>query len=256
TTSFDIAIGIRELALSLGMQSTNIRKENRMTNFGDCVCYKFALSADAASMLNLWHNKRKNQRRTKYNKNQGLQKSKIGYVELGDNFFAQTILNITQHDAEDVFDLTADNINHSFIAQGIVVHNCWKETYDGEELYVHRKGATPAGKSVFGIIPGSMGDPGYVVKGKGNADSLNSASHGAGRRMSRRQAKDSFRWKEVNKYLEERNVKLISAGLDEVPMAYKNIDEVMANQTDLVDVVARFDPRLVKMAPAGEKPED
>ena len=136
-------------------------------------------------------------------------------------------------------------------------HNfAWKEEHDGETLIVHRKGSTPAGKGVMGIIPGSMGAPGFLVRGKGNDASLHSASHGAGRRMSRRKANQSFTWSEVKKYLRERNVTLLSAGLDEVPMAYKDIHEVMAAQSDLVDVMARFDPRLVKMAPAGERPED
>ncbi len=136
-------------------------------------------------------------------------------------------------------------------------HNfAWKEEHDGEMVIVHRKGSTPAGEGVIGIIPGSMGAPGYVVRGKGNAASLNSAAHGAGRRMSRKQAIKSFTWHEVKKYLRERDVTLISAGLDEVPMAYKDIETVMAAQSDLVEKLARFDPRLVKMAPAGEKPED
>jgi len=136
-------------------------------------------------------------------------------------------------------------------------HNfAWKEEHDGEMVIVHRKGSTPAGEGVIGIIPGSMGAPGYVVRGKGNAASLNSAAHGAGRRMSRRQAIKSFTWHEVKKYLRERDVTLISAGLDEVPMAYKDIETVMAAQSDLVEKLARFDPRLVKMAPAGERPED
>jgi tRNA-splicing ligase RtcB len=136
-------------------------------------------------------------------------------------------------------------------------HNfAWKEEHDGETVIVHRKGATPAGVGVLGIIPGSMGAPGFVVRGKGNEASLNSAAHGAGRRMSRKQAKKSFTWSDVKKYLRERDVTLLSAGLDEVPMAYKDIHEVMAAQADLVETLARFDPRLVKMAPAGERPED
>ena len=135
-------------------------------------------------------------------------------------------------------------------------HNfAWKEQHDGEELIVHRKGATPAGEGVLGIIPGSMASPGYIVRGKGNRDSLNSAAHGAGRRMSRKKAKESFTWSEAKKLLAERGVTLLSAGLDEVPMAYKDIDEVMAAQSDLVETLARFDPKLVRMAPAG-RPED
>jgi tRNA-splicing ligase RtcB len=104
---------------------------------------------------------------------------------------------------------------------------------------------------VLGIIPGSMATPGYVVRGKGHAASLNSAAHGAGRRMSRTQAKQTLTWDAARQFLRERNVTLISAGLDEVPMAYKDIDAVMAAQRDLVEPLARFEPRLVKMSPEG-----
>jgi tRNA-splicing ligase RtcB len=141
-------------------------------------------------------------------------------------------------------------------------HNfAWRERHrlpDGSEaeVIVHRKGATPAGAGVLGIIPGSMGTPGYVVRGKGVAASLNSAAHGAGRRMSRTKAKEMFTWDAAQQFLRERGVTLLSAGLDEVPMAYKDIDEVMAAQRDLVQPLARFEPRLVKMAPGGEPPED
>ena len=136
-------------------------------------------------------------------------------------------------------------------------HNfAWREEHGGEELIVHRKGATPAGKGGLGLIPGSMGTPGYLVRGRGEPDSLNSAAHGAGRRMSRKAAKAKYNWREVKDYLEKRKVTLLSAGLDEVPMAYKDIDKVMAAQRDLVKPIARFDPRLVKMAAAGERPED
>ncbi len=136
-------------------------------------------------------------------------------------------------------------------------HNfAWKENHDGRQVVVHRKGATPAGSGVPGIIPGSMGSPGYVVRGKGEPRSLDSASHGAGRAMSRTAARAKFRWDDVRWYLIERNVSLMSAGLDEVPMAYKDIHTVMAAQDDLVEVCARFDPRLVKMARSGERPED
>lgn len=136
-------------------------------------------------------------------------------------------------------------------------HNfAWREVHDGEEVIVHRKGATPAGAGVLGIIPGSMGTPGFIARGLGQPESLNSASHGAGRRMSRTAAKAAFTWHDVKKFLADRGVTLISAGLDEAPMAYKDIESVMAAQADLVEPVARFEPRLVKMAPAGERPED
>ena len=141
-------------------------------------------------------------------------------------------------------------------------HNfAWRERHrlpNGREadVIVHRKGATPAGAGVLGIIPGSMATPGYIVRGKGVAASLNSAAHGAGRRMSRTKAKQTFTWDTAQRFLRERGVTLLSAGLDEVPMAYKDIDEVMAAQHDLVEPLARFEPRLVKMAPSGEPPED
>ena len=140
-------------------------------------------------------------------------------------------------------------------------HNfAWKETHEvnGEmrEVIVHRKGATPAGAGVLGIIPGSMASPGYVVRGKGSSESLHSASHGAGRVMSRTKALQSFTWSAVKKQLAAAGVELLSAGLDEVPGVYKDIAQVMAAQTDLVEVLGRFDPKLVKMCPAGERAED
>jgi len=136
-------------------------------------------------------------------------------------------------------------------------HNfAWRETHFGEEVIVHRKGATPAGEGVIGIIPGSMATPGYVCRGKGEPESMNSAAHGAGRAMSRTAAKNSFTWNEARRFLQERDVVLISAGLDEVPMSYKDIDRVMSAQRELVDIVARFDPKLVKMAGGNERPED
>ena len=136
-------------------------------------------------------------------------------------------------------------------------HNfAWKENHGGREVIVHRKGATPAGEGVLGVIPGSMATPGFVVRGKGNAQSLESASHGAGRVMSRTAARQKFRWNHFKPMLEDAGVKLLSAGIDEAPGVYKDIHQVMVAQSDLVDVVARFDPKIVKMADAGEKPED
>jgi len=106
------------------------------------------------------------------------------------------------------------------------------------------------------VIPGAMADPAFVVRGKGNAASLNSASHGAGRRMSRKKAKDKYNFKAVKNDLAKKGVRVLSAGSDEVPGVYKDIRDVMAQQSDLVDVVARFDPRIVKMCGDGSRPED
>lgn len=133
-------------------------------------------------------------------------------------------------------------------------HNfAWKETWNGEEVIVHRKGATPASQDVMGIIPGSMTAPGFLVRGKGEADAINSASHGAGRQMSRTQAIKSITKNEMQTILKDHGVTLIGAGLDEAPMAYKNIETVMASQKDLVDVVAKFTPKLVRMADDGSR---
>lgn len=133
-------------------------------------------------------------------------------------------------------------------------HNfAWKEVWKGEEVIVHRKGATPASKDVMGIIPGSMTAPGFLVRGKGEASAINSASHGAGRQMSRTKAIKNISNAEMQKVLKDHGVTLIGAGLDEAPMAYKNIETVMAAQKDLVDVVARFTPKMVRMADDGSR---
>ncbi len=128
-------------------------------------------------------------------------------------------------------------------------HNfAWKEqNMQGEELIVHRKGATPAGEGVLGIIPGSMTSPGFIVAGKGEPTSLKSASHGAGRVMSRRKAKETLSQKEVNRHLRKSGIALLGSGLDEAPMVYKDIHKVMSYQTELVDVLASFTPKVVRM---------
>lgn len=136
-------------------------------------------------------------------------------------------------------------------------HNfAWKEYHGGREVVVHRKGATPAAAGELGVIPGSMADPAFVVRGKGNPASLASASHGAGRCMSRRQARDTFRFNAVKNELAKRGITVLAAGSDEVPGVYKDIRQVMAAQSDLVDIVAQFDPKIVRMCGDGSKPED
>ena len=133
-------------------------------------------------------------------------------------------------------------------------HNfAWKEMLNGEEVIVHRKGATPAGKGVMGIIPGSMTAPGFLVRGKGEASAIHSASHGAGRQMSRTQAIKNVSKAELRNILQEVGVSLIGGGLDEAPMAYKDIHQVMASQQDLVEVVAKFSPKMVRMAEDGSR---
>ncbi|HNP20815.1 MAG TPA: RtcB family protein [Panacibacter sp.] len=130
-------------------------------------------------------------------------------------------------------------------------HNfAWKEMYNNKEVIVHRKGATPAGKNVLGIIPGSMTASGFIVKGRGEEASINSASHGAGRKMSRTQAMANITRNALKEELAKHNVRLLGGGLDEAPFAYKNIEVVMQHQKALVDVVGKFTPKIVKMCGA------
>jgi len=142
-----------------------------------------------------------------------------------------------------VFPLASIENHHNF---------AWKETIviNGEtkEAIVHRKGATPAGKGVLGIIPGTMADPGYLVAGKGCLESLNSASHGSGRQMTRTKAKKNINHQQHVEYLSNRGVDLIGGGLDEAPQAYKPIKKIMEEQKDLVEVLGVFQPRIVRMA--------
>ena len=128
-------------------------------------------------------------------------------------------------------------------------HNfAWKEEdADGREWIVHRKGATPAGKGVLGIIPGSMTSPGFIVRGKGEQMAINSASHGAGRLMSRTKAKQTLSKREVTRHLKRSGIALIGSGLDEAPMVYKDIHQVMNHQRDLVEVLGSFTPKVVRM---------
>jgi tRNA-splicing ligase RtcB (3'-phosphate/5'-hydroxy nucleic acid ligase) len=158
----------------------------------------------------------------------------------------------------DVIHRQVTSILGAEIVSGVENHHnfAWKEVHNGKEVIVHRKGATPAGKGDLGVIPGSMADPAFVVRGRGNKASLHSASHGAGRRMSRKKAKDTYNFRAVRGDLERKGVRVLSAGADEVPGVYKNIRDVMARQQDLVDIVAQFDPKIVKMCGDGSRPED
>ncbi|OIK01287.1 RtcB family protein [Streptomyces monashensis] len=121
--------------------------------------------------------------------------------------------------------------HHNYVAE---------ERYDGMDLLVTRKGAIRAGSGEYGIIPGSMGTSSYIVKGLGNEKAFNSASHGAGRRMSRNAAKRHFTTKDLEEQTRGVECRKDSGVLDEIPGAYKNIDQVMQQQRDLVEVVAKL----------------
>ena len=113
-----------------------------------------------------------------------------------------------------------------------------KEVHFGEDVYVTRKGAVRASEEDYGIIPGSMGTKSYIVKGKGNHDSYCSCSHGAGRTMSRTQAKKRFTVDDLVAQTQGIECRKDKSVIDEIPGAYKPIDEVMEQQSDLVEVVA------------------
>jgi tRNA-splicing ligase RtcB len=135
-------------------------------------------------------------------------------------------------------------------------HNfAWRVETEGDPVFIHRKGATPAAQGVVGIIPGSMATPGFFVEGICDTDenvlshpSLNSAAHGSGRRMGRKQAHQRLDRQEVLKFLKKQGVTLLGGGLDEAPNAYKNSRDVIAAQADLVRVWAEFEPAIVRMA--------
>src|SRR5687767_4358142 len=122
----------------------------------------------------------------------------------------------------------AINCHHNYVAV---------ERHFGEKLFITRKGAISAQEGQLGIIPGSMGAKSYIVRGKGNPDSFCSCSHGAGRRMSRTEAKRRFNRFDLAKQTEGVECRKDGGVVDEIPAAYKDIDVVMANQSDLVDVV-------------------
>lgn len=180
-------------------------------------------------------------------------------TEAGQEYWAA--MNLMGRFASANHEIIHNNVTKLAGAQALATvenhHNfAWIEQHHGQSLYVHRKGATPAAQGDLGVIPGNMADSCFVVKGKGQPDSLHSASHGAGRRMSRTAAKREFHWKEWHDHLRQRQVRLLAGGLDEVPGAYKNIHDVMAAQSDLVDVIGEFIPRIVMMCGDGSRPED
>lgn len=150
---------------------------------------------------------------------------------------------------EHIHQRVAKALGHKPVARVANHHNfAWRERLaDGRPVVVHRKGATPAGAGVLGIIPGSMTAPGYLVRGRGHAAALASAAHGAGRRLSRTRAKAELGEADLRRTLAEHGVELIGGGLDEAPMAYKDMGAVMASQRELVDVLGTFTPKIVRM---------
>ena len=134
-------------------------------------------------------------------------------------------------------------------------HNfAWKQTLpSGQDVIIHRKGATPANKGELGLIPGSMSSYSYIVTGKGNPDSMGSSSHGAGRAMSRTAAKEKFTMSWMRKDLASKGITLLGGAVDECRGSYKDIELVMEAQSDLVEIQGRFMPYIVCMAEEQKK---
>jgi tRNA-splicing ligase RtcB (3'-phosphate/5'-hydroxy nucleic acid ligase) len=128
-------------------------------------------------------------------------------------------------------------------------HNfAWKEKLaDGEELVIHRKGATPAGIGDVGIIPGTMASPAYIVAGKGDDNALRSAAHGAGRLMSRNVAKKTFTESQLKHHLNNRVWNCLVVVSMNRPLCIKDIHEVMNHQKSMVNVLGLFYPKIVRM---------
>lgn len=130
-----------------------------------------------------------------------------------------------------------------------IAHNYAKmENHFGENLLIHRKGATLATKKTIGIIPGSQGSKSYIVKGKENSDSFNSCSHGAGRKMGRKEAERTLDLEKEKEMLNNQGIIHSIRGkkdLDEAPSAYKPIEEVMKNQEDLIEIITELTPLAV-----------
>lgn len=142
----------------------------------------------------------------------------------------QAVLDVLRKEIPITFGVTEEAINchHNYVT---------KENHFGQNLWITRKGAIKAGKDDLGIIPGSMGQRSYIVRGKGNKESYCSCSHGAGRKMSRKKAREVFNLADLAAQTAGVECRKDDAVLDEIPGSYKDIDVVMENQKSLVDVV-------------------
>jgi hypothetical protein len=258
--------GLRELAISCGLQVTPLHQRVQKTNFAEAVIYRCTLSADSAALLDVWHQgKAANQRKTIYNRNYGLQPSKIGYLKLPKGAFAQRVMSVSiDSHLHPVFDLTIDHPSHTFICEGVVVHNCWRENHNGQDMWVIRKGATPAFPGQRGFVGGSMGDISVILEGVDSDESktaLYSTVHGAGRVMSRTAARGKINRKTgqvispgavsremMLAWVHDQHVELRGAGTDESPHCYKRLPEVLQHHSATVRILHTLKPMGVAMA--------
>ena len=186
----------------------------------------------------------------------------IGYRPLPARTFAERVRSISVGGAEDVYDMSVEHPSHTFVCEGIVVHNCWREEHFGRTYWVVRKGCTPARPGQEGFVGGSMGDESVILEGVAGeeaTEALFSTVHGAGRVMSRSQAAGRVRrgkqirpglvdWQAVQKRLREQGIVLVGGGADEAPEVYKRLPEVLAAHAGSVRVTHRLRPLGVAMA--------
>jgi RNA-splicing ligase RtcB/intein/homing endonuclease len=260
---------LREIALSCGLRVTTIKKEKRNTNYGKCVVFRCVIAAASMSQIPLWHREKSSNVRHDAKDCAGLQPSKIGYVDLPAGILVQSVRSLKAEPEEAVYDLTVEHESHSFLCEGVVVHNCWQEEHGGEKLWVVRKGATPAFPGQRGFVGGSMGDVSVILRGKpaGNAgpELLFSTVHGAGRTMSRTQAAGKKKWNKSRKRWEisspglvdesrmrrdmaAKGVILIGGGADEAPQVYKPLRTVLDYHSDTIEIEHTLTPLIVAMA--------
>ena len=185
-------------------------------------------------------------------KNLNLPNRDLAYLERGTNEFDEYMEDLrwaqsfARENRAEMMERVIDAISYHLgkVQAGWTV-NCHHnytdvETHDGVEVLVSRKGAISAKEGEYGLIPGSMGTRSYLVVGKGNPESFCSAPHGAGRRMSRSEAKKQFTMDDFDEQMQGISVRRDASFLDEIPSAYKNIDDVMEQSKDLVDVIHEF----------------
>jgi RNA-splicing ligase RtcB len=188
--------GLRELAVSCGLTITPIRTASRVTNYGSVRVSACVIAAGSMNELPLWHEAKAANQRSVSRVSRGLTAQYLGGVRLPDGFFARRVRAIEVSGAEPVYDLTVEHDSHSFIVEGVVTHNCWKETHQGEDVWVVRKGCTPAWPGQRGFVGATMGEPSVILEGiesDAGESLLYSTVHGAGRVMSRTQAAGKVR---------------------------------------------------------------
>lgn len=254
--NYGLVSDIRELAMSCGLRCTNILAEIRRTNYAPegAAIWRFTIAAADAAKLPLWHRRKAANQRPDKRASTSLMRTRLG-ARLPPRTFAQSVRSIKVEETEEVYDLTVEHSSHSFLAGGIVVHNCWRETHGGRDLWVVRKGATPAWPGQRGFVGGSMGDDAVIVEGvdgPASRSALHSTVHGAGRLFGRNQAKRTFKREQMDAWLAGRGVMLAGGDLDESPMAYRRLPDVLAQHAGTVRVLHTLRPFAVAMAGEGE----